>query len=1099
MAKSTRQHVFESLELLPDGLIPFVEKRLESQVTGHWQVEVVKRVRGVRAKPNGQVNWDQQGLLQVMMAFWKDAFDKVLGHSERSYVSELLEVRNKLAHNESFTYDDAERALDTMRRLLESVSAKDVAEKISVARETILRTKYAELVRREERKRKQRSDILVDTVAGLMPWREVIEPHQDVATGEFQQAEFAADLSKVHNGSAASEYREPAEFFSRTYLTEGLSSLLVGAVKRFWGDGGDPVVELQTNFGGGKTHSMLSLYHMAGETPVENLPGLDQILSQNELTVPKKINRAVLVGTSRGPQDVISLEGGREIRTTWGELAWQLGGIETFDMIADQDANGIAPGSDLLEAIFKKCEPCLILIDEWVAYLRQIYKVEGLPSGTFDANLSFVQALTESVKASPRTLLVASLPASQIEVGGEGGQEALARLKQTFSRVESSWRPASQEESYEIVRRRLFKEIPGDKFHHRDNTLKQYAKLYRENTNEFPQGCADEDYRRKLEKAYPIHPELFDQLYTGWGSLEKFQRTRGVLRLMAQVIHELWMGNDPSVMIMPGSVAISKARVEPELLHYLDASWQSIIAGDVDGITSIPYKIDQGAPNLNKYSATRRIARTIFMGTAPTHGQENKGLDDKQINLGVVQPGERPAIFGDALRRLSNQAKFMHSDLGRYWYSMSASLNRVAADRAGQIEDALVLMKIDKALVDYINGLRDRGHFEYVQVEPGDSSDVPDEPGGVRAVILGVAYGHTGRDGSEALIEAREILMQRGSKPRVYRNMLVFLAAEQRQLDNLNAAMRYNLAWAGIVRDTERLNLTQSDSALAKAKLKESEETLIIRLKEAWCYLLYPIQDSAQEDLEWTSTKIHVQDGLLAHASKKLVNDGRLLPELAPGRLDHELKKYIWKGNNHLLLKDLWEYMNRLTYLPRVKNRSVLANAVQSAISGLTPGPFAYAERWDEANDSYGGLTISGSGQVQVVIDSDSVIIKPEVAEIHRPTPQEDQDEAGGNEPTDLDRPAPSPEGDFDGESIPAPEKKPTRFVGTVMISSDRPARDIHQIVEAIVEQLTTIPDSEVSLKLEIDAEVPSGLERAKVRTLVENAATLGFTDKSIT
>ena len=169
-------------------------------------------------------------------------------------------------------------------------------------------------------------------------------------------------------------------------------------------------------------------------------------------------------------------------------------------MIADQDEKGIAPGSDRLQAIFEKCAPCLILIDEWVAYLRQIYKIEGLPSGSFDANLSFVQSLTEAVKASPQTLLVASLPASQIEVGGEGGQEALSRLKQTFSRVESSWRPASQEESYEIVRRRLFKQIPGDRYMHRDNTLKQYAKMYRENPNDFPLGCADEDYRRKLEK-----------------------------------------------------------------------------------------------------------------------------------------------------------------------------------------------------------------------------------------------------------------------------------------------------------------------------------------------------------------------------------------------------------------------------------------------------------------------------------------------------------------------------------------------------------------------------------------------------------------------
>jgi hypothetical protein len=206
---------------------------------------------------------------------------------------------------------------------------------------------------------------------------------------------------------------------------------------------------------------------------------------------------------------------------------------------------------------------------------------------------------------------------------------------------------------------------------------------------------------------------------------------------------------------MPGSVAVSSPRVEPELLHYLDVSWQSIIAGDVDGTASTPYKIDQSAPNLNRYSATRRVARAIFMGTAPTHQQQNTGLDDKQINLGVVQPGERPAIFSDALRRLTNQAKFMHADLGRYWYSMSASLNRIAADKAGQIEAALVDMNIDAELGKYVNGLADRGHFDAVQVAPTTSAEVPDEAGGVRAVVLGVAHPHHGRDGSEALKEAR--------------------------------------------------------------------------------------------------------------------------------------------------------------------------------------------------------------------------------------------------------------------------------------------------------------------------------------------------------
>jgi len=564
---------------------------------------------------------------------------------------------------------------------------------------------------------------------------------------------------------------------------------------------------------------------------------------------------------------------------------------------------------------------------------------------------------------------------------------------------------------------------------------------------------------------------------------------------MAQVIHELWINNDPSVMIMPGSVAINSARVEPELLHYLDVSWQSIIAGDVDGPGSTPYKIDQAAPNLARYSATRRVARAVFMGTAPAHGQENKGLDDKQINLGVVQPGERPAIFGDALRRLTNQSKFMHADLGRYWYSMSASLNRIATDRAGQIEEALVLIEIDKALTNYINGIADRGQFDTVQIAPSTSADVPDEAGGVRAVVLGVAHPHAGRDGSEASAEAKSILLNRGNTPRVYRNMLVFLAAEARQLDGLKEAMRSSLAWSEIVRETARLNLTQSDSALAKAKATEASDTLKTRLKEAWCYVLYPHQETAQADVAWTSAKIPAQDGLLARASKKLVSDEGLLPELGPTRLDRELQKYIWNGKSHLLLKDLWEYLNRYTYLPRIKNREVLVRTVQAAIGGVVAGPFAYAERWDEAKATYVGLVIEKSPTTPVVVDRESVIIKPATAEAHLPKPVAGGD---GAKPDPVNGGGSTSSGGATPSPKPSAEKLPTRFVGTIFLSADRPARHMHQVIEGIIEQLTTMPGAKVELKLEIDGEVPGGIDKSKSRTLLENANTLGFVDKEL-
>ena len=208
----------------------------------------------------------------------------------------------------------------------------------------------------------------------------------------------------MHAGTAASEYLNPSEFFARTYLTQGLSVLLKGAAQRLEGTGGDPVVELQTNFGGGKTHSLLALYHMVGGAKFQDLPILEQLMDGIEIS--DKVNRAVIVGTSRGPMDSVDNTENLNISTTWGDMAYQLGGVDGYEMLREQDENGIAPGSELLGKLFDRFSPCLILIDEWVAYLRQIYKIDDLPSGSFDVNLSFVQSLTEAVKVAPRTLLV---------------------------------------------------------------------------------------------------------------------------------------------------------------------------------------------------------------------------------------------------------------------------------------------------------------------------------------------------------------------------------------------------------------------------------------------------------------------------------------------------------------------------------------------------------------------------------------------------------------------------------------------------------------------------------------------------------------------
>jgi hypothetical protein len=290
--------------------------------------------------------------------------------------------------------------------------------------------------------------------------------------------------------------------------------------------------------------------------------------------------------------------------------------------------------------------------------------------------------------------------------------------------------------------------------------------------------------------------------------------------------------------------------------------------------------------------------------------------------------------------------------------------------------------------------------------------------------------------------------------------------------------------------------LTQSDEALAKAKLQDANDTLKTRVREAWCYLLYPHQESAQTDVEWTSTKIPAQDGLFSRASKKLVSDQGIWPEIGPDNLNRQLDKYIWNDKDHLSLKDIWEYLNRYIYLPRIKNREALIKSVQASVAGVVPGPFAYAERWDEASHTYAGLAIDGAMGAAVVIDDESVIVRPYVADKHRTDQAQSGEQPGVSEPPIPD--GPGEKGEPKPGDEPKAQKLPTRFQGTVLISADRPARDMHQIVEGIVQQLTTIPGAAVEIKLEIDAEVPGGIDRSKERTLIENANTLGFIDKHI-
>lgn len=1109
MAITNHERVGKTLELLKAGLTPFVEREFKAKFGDGWAFEMRDALSDTRLGTNrDEAISDVAALLVVMDRKWTDVFRQILGKTERSLVNELIAVRNRWAHQEAFSGDDTYRSLDSAGRLLTAISAPQ-SDEIEKVKTELLRVRFDEQARSE--KRKVAGTAIESGVTGsLKPWREVVTPHEDVASGRYQQAEFAADLWQVHLGQGTDEYRKPVEFFRRTYLTESLKEMLIGAVRRLTVGGGDPVVQLQTNFGGGKTHSMLALYHLFSGVAPTDLAGIDAVMTAAGASKIPTAKRVVLVGNKISPGNPSTKPDGTVVRTLWGELAWQLGGKKAFARIKADDEKATSPG-DVLRELFNEYGPCLILVDEWVAYARQLHDQSDLPAGGFETQFTFAQVLTESAKLAKNCLLVISLPASDtsgsphaqsddVEVGGTRGREALERLRNVVGRVESSWRPATAEEGFEIVRRRLFQPlIDPAQFKDRDVVARAFAEFYRSQQAEFPPECRESDYEQRIKAAYPIHPEVFDRLYTDWSTLVKFQRTRGVLRLMAAVIHSLWEKGDRNPLILPGNVSIDDPRVQSELTRYLSDNWVPVIEKDVDGPNSLPLKLDSELPNLGKFSACRRVARAIYMGSAPTTAAAHKGIEDRRVKLGCVMPGESPAVFGDALRRMAGAATYLYQDGPHYWYSTQPTVTKLAEDRAEQF-------KRDPDKVTHELELRLRkdlartGDFSRIHPMPHSGADVPDDLD-ARLVVLGVSHPYSKEGNSAAEIVAKSILETRGNTPRLYRNTLVFLAADKSRLQDLDEAARKVLAWESILDEKVQLNLSPYQVTQAENQRTAADSAVMARLPETYQWLLVPVQATPQAAVTWEALRLSGTESLAVRASKKLRTDEHFLTSFAPTRLRMELDRVpLWRGDS-VPVKQLVEDFSRYLYLPRLRDSSVLLNAISDGVSLLTwrQDSFGYADALDDSAGRFRGLR---DGQAISLNDAHAsgLVVKPDVA-----AKQVDAERAvvltpegiSGHPPGADPGTVPAPPGDMPPGSLPpSAPPKPKRFHGTATLDTTRVGRDASRIADEVIAHLSGLVGAKVTVTIEVEAEIPGGAPDNVVRTVTENSRTLKFTSQ---
>ncbi len=936
----------------------------------------------------------------------------------------------------------------------------------------------------------------------LKPWREIAVPHEDVLRGTFQQAEFAADLSRVHDGTATAEYQDPVLFYQRTFITEGMKLLLDSVVKRLVSRGGDPVIQLQTAFGGGKTHTMLAVYHLAkGISPHSELAGVSPILDAARVTELPKANIAVLDGNKLAP-NIPQKRGTVSVRTLWGELAWQLGGENGYAIVKDADESGTSPGKEILAKLLNAYAPCIILVDELVAYIRQFEAGKTFTGGTYDSNLSFIQALTEALKAVPTAVLLASLPESDNQAGSQVGINALRALEEYFGRVQALWKPVATEEAFEIVRRRLFASVDG---HAAESTCRAFADYYVTNGSNVPQETQESRYFDRLENAYPVHPEVFVRLYEDWSTLEGFQRTRGVLKLMAKVIYRLWKDGNNDPLIMPGSLPLYDADIRNEAIYYLPPGWDPVIERDVDGERAETTEIENKNTRFGSVHACRRVARTIFLGSAPTTaGQMVRGIEAKRVVLGAAQPGQQVSLFEDALKRLTDRLHYLNAGNDRFWFDTRPNLRREMEERKrrfGDKEDVYPTVRecLEKILAP--------GAFGGVHVFRS-SGDVPDD-WTLRLVVLAPDVAFKKGERNFAIERASEVLKNRGEQPRQKQNRLIFLAADYDTVSRLNDQVRSVLAWQSIVVDYKetRIVLDNLMAKTAETSLAKAKDAVQRMIREAYRWLLSPVQDAMPGrgvgELKWEEFQLNTSALDFSQEIAGVMREHELLiTEWAPIHLFGMLKDWFWKPEaQEVGALDVWQKTCQYLYLPRLRNDEVFRSAIAAGTASRDFFGLAYAKE----DGKYVGYSFAKA--TMPTLDGSLLLIAPDAAaaydEALRAAEQaaQRQAEPGSTtsaESSDVD--ADSSGSGHDGITSPgstvistgAPPLK-RQFYASIEIDPIQAKKQFSDIVDEVVLQFTSKPGVKMTISIELQAESQIGFDDGLQRAVKENCNVLRF------
>ena len=783
--------------------------------------------------PKNLIDW---GHLRFFAIDYKSEIRSDFGRKTNSlptWIDEIVDIRIDWAHSKGLKKEDVDRALGNMIRIFQILKMPDVEEKIRDLREkSIVQARPAAVVKKETK------SSVSYPITDLLPWFRNVRPHIDIQEGRLDESVFAADLMEVQRGTGREIYVDSEAFFQKTYFTAGLKGIAKRVVHGLNGgqDSENRVISLQTGFGGGKTHTLISLYHLvkAGKNISESVY-TNELLEYTGKPKFSSGNIAVFTNTSNDPVQGRVTEDGTHIQTLWGEIAYQLGGKESYRLIEQNDKNRISP-KGLFKKVLEKTKPGLILIDELADYCVAASGIVVGSSSLTDQTVSFIQELSEAVAGTDQCVLVVTLPASVVEVAtSPKAQQILTSLTNRLSRVSADTKPVDDEEIYEVIRRRLFEDLGDEK--EIEKIINRYCHFYKQLVfnHEIPSEAGRANYKEKLTKAYPFHPELIDIFKNRWASYHDFQRTRGALRLLASIVADLWKRKDnlcgTNALIHTSDVDFGN--IDPlssQIKKFGGNGYDAVISADISGSSANAHKIDTGNSLYNQYSLAKGISSTILMGTFD-QSSTNKGMGIDEIKLCILKPDSfNHNVVNSVIDLLEGNAHYLYytsigSSSKHYWFHTEPNLNILI----NQLKQEIKTPEKNTEILRMINSKANGISLFNTLIAP--SVEIPEQKK-ISLVILGPENMLPNGDVSKALQNiVTKLATKKGESERVYKNTMLFLTASEAGMSQLNSDIREYLACKKI-KDEYQSQLGKEQREEVKTRVselsKQAEKSLSI-------------------------------------------------------------------------------------------------------------------------------------------------------------------------------------------------------------------------------------------------------------------------------